>query len=567
MIDEKIKKLIKDTTKNLGINFDEEIKLEHPADLNYGDYSTNIAMILSKKKGINSNNLSKKIVEELIKNKAREIEKIEAVGGFINFYLSKSFYIESIKEILKQGDDFGKNKIFKKQKTIIEYTDPNPFKEFHIGHLMSNTVGEAIARIFEWNGAEVKRANYQGDVGLHVAKTIWWLKKQNIQPKDFTTNTLAAAYSSGAKSYEENDEIKKEINEVNLKIYNNNNKELNKLYKEGKKLSLEYFENIYKKLGTKFDYYFFESETKNVGEKVVKKFLDNKIFEKSDKAIIFKGEKYGLHTRVFQNSDSIPTYEAKELGLAKMKYDKYRYDKSIIITGNEINDYFKVLMKVMSLDDEKDKNSLKNLSEKTTHIGHGMLRLPTGKMASRTGDVITFGRLYETVYDKIFSILEKNNLINEKEKKDIADKISIATLKYSILKQGIGKDIIFDLEKSISFEGDSGPYLQYTFVRAKSVLEQTNKKPKMTINLDEISNIEKLLYKFTEIVKRAGEEYSPNYIVTYLIEVASAFNSYYANNKILNSENESYRLGITKAVSVVLENGLKILGIKVPEKM
>ena len=199
-----------------------------------------------------------------------------------------------------------------------------------------------------------------------------------------------------------------------------------------------------------------------------------------------------------------------------------------------------------------------NLADKTKHIGHGMLRLPKGKMSSRTGDVITFLSLYQNIYDKIFPMVKDEKITEE---------ISIATLKYPILKQGIGKDIVFEIDKSVSFEGDSGPYLQYTAVRANSIIKKSKnlkiqKSVKQTTN--EISNVEKLLYRFPEVIIRAGKEYAPNYITTYLTELASEFNSYYAKNIIKDSE---HRLALTKAVSIVMKNGLEVLGIKVPEKM
>jgi len=565
MIDEKIKKFIKEALVGLSIYIDEkEIELEHPADFNYGDYSTNLAMVQAKKMKENPIKFAEKIAGELTKNKPKEIEKIEvAGGGFINFYLSKDFFADNLKEILKKDKNYGRNNFLKRQKTIVEFTDPNPFKEFHIGHLMSNTTGEAIARLMEWNGAKLKRANYQGDVGLHIAKVMWAMEKQNITSDKINITVLSRMYMIGTKAYKENETAKKEINEINKKIYENSDDEIEELYKKGRKISLDYFETIYKKLGTKFDYYFFESNTGKLGKEIVNEYLKKGIFEKSDGAIIFKGEKYGLHTRVFQSSDGLPTYEAKELGLSKIKYRKYKYQKSIVITGNEINEYFKVLLKVMSLIFPK-------LAERTLHIGHGMMRLPKGKMSSRTGDVITAEFVLGEVSKKIMEVIEQRNMAEE-EKNKISEIISIGAIKYSILKQKIGKDIIFDFDKSISFEGDSGPYLQYTCVRAESVIEKAkanNKKPKVASEEKEITKLERMIYKFPEMTKRAGEEYSPHYIVTYLIELAAEFNAYYSTNKIIGDDKGSqHRLAITKAVSIILKNGLEILGIKVPEKM
>lgn len=570
MAKEKIINLIKKALLSLSIYIDEkEIELEHPAIYQHGDYSTNIAITQSKKLKKNPIELAEEIVKELIKNKPKEIEKIEVADGFINFYFSKDFFVSSVKKVLNEGEKYGRTNFLKKQKTMVEYTDANPFKEFHIGHLMSNTIGESISRIVEFCGAKVKRANYQGDVGMHVAKAVWGINKikenipkEGLDPKD-KAKFLGMAYAMGARNYETNENIKKEIEEINTEIYLGKKGEIRKFYEWGRKTSLDYFETIYKRLGTKFDYYFFESEVAKLGEKIVDEYLEKGVFEKSDNATIFKGEKFGLHTRVFKNSKGIPTYEAKELGLSKIKYKKYSYDKSLIVTGNEINDYFKVLLKVMSFIYPK-------FAERTFHIGHGMLRLPTGKMGSRTGEVTTVESVINEIYKRVRPRMEESGL-PEEIRDEVAEMVSISAIKYSILKQKAGKDIIFDLEKSVSFDGDSGPYLQYTCVRAKSVVEKAkinDKKPKAFSDKREINNIERMIYRFSDVIKRSGEEYSPHYLVLYLIELAAEFNTYYAVNKIIGNDKDSqYRLAITKAVSIILENGLKLLGIKVPERM
>jgi arginyl-tRNA synthetase len=324
---------------------------------------------------------------------------------------------------------------------------------------------------------------------------------------------------------------------------------------------------MYKILGTKFDHFFFESETGVFGRDLVEQNIENGIFEKSEGAVIFKGEKYGLHTRVFINSEGLPTYEAKDLGLSKIKFDKLAYDKSIVVTANEQNDYFKVLLKAMSL-------IYPDLAEKTTHLSHGMLRLPSGKMSSRTGKVVTAISLLHDIEKRIMEKMEERS-IDKLEKKQIAEKIAVGALKYSILRQVTGKDIIFDFDKSLSFEGDSGPYLQYAYTRAMSVMNKVSFGKKV-LNFvyvgktpDEAYELEKKLYVFPEIVSRSAEEYSPNFIATYLIELASSFNNFYANEKILDKSDQYslYKISLTKAFSIVMKNGLKLLGIDTVEKM
>lgn len=550
---EEIKKII---IKATGANTDNFL-VEIPNDKSHGDYSSNVVLVLAKKINKNPREVAEEIKQKIGENKL--FSKIEVAGpGFINFFVTDKVFVENIKNIDK---DFGRKQkaegLERSRKIILDYTDPNPFKEFHIGHLMSNAIGESLSRIFEFQGAEVKRVCYQGDVGMHVAKAIWG----KIKMPDWT---WGGAYAFGAGKYERDETAKKEIIEINKKIYSRSDKEINKLYDQGKKESLKYFDKIYKKLGTKFDWLIFESETGPLGKKIVEKGLEKDVFEKGDKgAVIFKGEKYGLHTRVFINSEGLPTYEAKDLGLAEIKYKKYKYDKSFVVTGNEINEYFKVMLSAMSQINPK-------LAKKTTHIGHGMLRLPEGKMSSRTGKVITAEYLLQKLEEMILEKV-KDREFSEAEKKEIAEKVAVGAIKYSILKQTTGRDIIFNLEQSVSFTGDSGAYLQYSYARAQSILRKAKAekiKPSFKIT-SEITSLEKTIYQFPEAVEKASKEYQPHYIALYLTELASIFNNYYAEHKIVDKSDKfsPYRVALVSAFSKIMESGLGLLGIKTLNKM
>ena len=575
MIAKKIKEILVAALKNLEIEAG-EIVLEHPADLANGDYSTNIALVLAKQLKEKPRELAENITREINGKSANNkgeafvlneglaflgfVERIEVAGaGFINFYLSPEFFASQIAEIISKGDNFGKNQTLAGKKVMVEYTDPNPFKEFHIGHLMSNAIGESIARLYEASGAKVVRACWQGDVGLHVAKAIWGkLKKPNAN--------WGEAYVFGTQNYNEN---KTEIDELNKKIFVQSDSEINKIYNEGRQWSLSHFEEIYKKLDTKFDYNFFESKEGREGEKIVAGFLKKGVFEKSEGAIVFRGEKYDLHTRVFITSQGLPTYETKELGLNKAKFEaEPDLAQSIIITANEQDDYFRVVLKVME-------QIYPLIAEKTKHISHGMLRFASGKMSSRMGNVITGESLIGTM-ENLAAEKIKDRELSSAEKQKIMKTVGVGAIKYSILKQDIGANIIYDFDKSISFEGDSGPYLQYTYARAKSVLAKAEeikvqplKTPKNFYKVEPLSPkiLEKLLYRFPEVVARAAVEYEPHFVATYLIELASAFNNFYAHNQIIGSEEENYRLALTHAVSIVLKNGLCLLGIQVSERM
>lgn len=548
-----------------------EFLIEMPRERNRGDYSTNIAYGIAEKIKKSPQEVALLLQKEIEKDKSI-IEKIDVVNGFINFWLKREVFIDSIGKTLKASGTYGKNNALKNKKVVIDYTDPNPFKEFHIGHLMSNAIGESLSRVFEFQGAKVKRVCYSGDVGIHVAKAIWGMIriKDSIRSLgsaallDQKMKLLNSAYADGSQQYEVNPEAKKEIVDLNKKIYDRSDKEINYFYDLGKKWSLKHFDEIYKKLGTKFDDFIFESQTGKIGQKIVETGLKKGVFEHSEGAVVFKGEQYGLHTRVFINSEGIPTYEAKDLGLAKIKFDKFRYDVSVVVTGNEVNDYFKVMLCAMD-------KLLPELASKTKHIGHGMLRLPEGKMSSRTGKVISgesmISQIEELINDKI-----KNRELNEKEKIEISQKVAIGAIKYSVLKQSIGKDIIFDFKKSISFDGDSGPYLQYSYARAMSVLKKA-KAERINASLklppENIGIFEKSLYYFPEIVLRAGTSCEPHHLLQYLTELAGMFNGYYAENKIVDKEDKlsAYKIALTKAFAIVMENGLWLIGISPLEKM
>ncbi len=538
-------------------NYGMEVLVEAPKDAAHGDYASNVAFDLAKKLKKNPAEIAQEIAGLVDK---KHIRKVQAVGGFINFFIEDALFQENVKKVLKEKDSFGENQALKSQKAIVEYTDPNILKEFHIGHLMSNAIGESISRILEFNGAKIKRACYQSDVGLGIAKAIWG-KMQNA---DLSWQN---AYVFGTQKYDQDPGAKEAITALNKKIFERSDKAINNLYDDGKKWSLSYFETVYKKLGTAFDYYFFESEVADVGKKIVQENTGN-IFETGENgAIIFKGEKVGLHTRVFINAEGLPTYEAKELGLAKVKYKKYAYDQSVVITGNEINDYFKVLLSAMS-------QIFPELAQKTKHIGHGMMRLPEGKMSSRTGKVVTFefllGEVEKLVKEKI-----TDRELQEKEKSEITQKVAVGALKYSILKQSIGSDIVYDFEKSIAFEGDSGPYLQYSLARALSVLEKAkaesikaNPKEKMDANAN-VSELEKLMMRFPEVIEKSGNQLEPHYITLYLTQLAAAFNHYYAEHKIVDASDKSspYKIALAQAFSIIMKNGLWLLGIPVLVKM
>ncbi len=575
-----LKESIGSALERLGISVAENIPLEHPSELKNGDYSSGVAMQYAKQSKLAPHTLAEKIAEQLRSLTSlgpTSIQRIEVAGaGFINFYLAPSILAEAVDKARTEdmparrparsrnaggslgAGGWGSGALNKGKKIMVEYTDPNPFKEFHIGHLMSNAIGESIARLLEFSGAEVRRANYQGDVGPHVAKALFVLLERDST--DPTAAEIGAAYAEGARRYEENEADKAAIEELNRAIYRPiiENTRLMDLYERGRKTCLEAFEKLYEILGTKFDYYFFESETAPTGIQVVREHTD--VFVKSEGAIVYQGERQGLHTRVFITSKGLPTYEAKELGLARMKAEKWPFDSSISVTAHEQSGYFEVVLAAM-------REVAPELASKLRHISHGMMRLPSGKMSSRTGDVITGESLLAELVE---SAKERATDSRAKDTNALAENVAVAAIKYQILKQASGRDIVFDRERALSLEGDSGPYLQYAHARAHAVVEKAREQ-NIAAKADtsaEPSELSRLLHRFPEAVEYAARELEPHLLTNYLLEFASAFNRWYANEQILDgSASSPHKVALTDAVRRTLKNGLWLLGIPAPEKM
>lgn len=590
MLKKQIKTIIEKELEKLSLT-DVPVIVDYPADPKHGDYTSNVALVAAKKIGKNPRE-----VAEDVRFKIQDLgmfEKIDVAGpGFLNFWIkndvivSSKTYIDSIQGSLK-----GK-------RIVVEYTDPNPFKEFHIGHLYSNIVGESITRLLQAAGATVWRADYFGDVGMHVASSIWGLLKKFSEEGESMEKLgkrnleeriayFGQAYALGATAYKEDPASAQQIKELNFLIFkaaqeiilptfhkkaevdydqfikpgSYNYEEIRDLYKVGRAWSLEYFELIYARLGTKFDGYYPESMTGEYGYGMVLDGLKKGVFEKGEGgAIIFPGSKYGLHDRVFINSLGLPTYETKDFGNAIAKQKDFDYDVSLIVTGNEINDYFNVVIKALVMLHPE-------VGEKTTHFGHGMVRLPEGKMSSRTGKIIRGEWLLNEAKEFAKKLSDSD---------EVAEQVGVGAVRYALLKNGIGKNVAFNFEESISFDGNSGPYLQYVYVRAQSVLEKAGRKNEERSIENKELHIEgeerellRLLVRFPEVIEEAAVRYAPHLLCAYLFELAQAFNSFYQKSPILKAKDETkvFRLSLTEKTGQVLKEGLTLLGIKVPDKM
>lgn len=562
-------------------------KLQVPVELTvpeidqFGHFSTNVAMRLAKERGVAPLDLARELAAVAERaSPAGMFQKIEpAAPGFVNLWLADGTVQKEFAAAAADGQ-FGFNNSITGKTVMVEYTDPNPFKLFHIGHLMSNTIGESLARLAEAAHATVRRANYYGDVGLHIAKSLWGMRQLAAEmPADAAEPGakmafLGKAYAFGSKAYDEQPAAKDEIVAINKKVYERSDADLNALYDKGLAWSLAYFETVYQRLGTKFDDYLPESSVGDEGVKLVRSRPD--IFKESDGAVVFPGEAYGLHTRVFINSQGLPTYEAKELGLNKKKFELYPLDRSLIVTGNEVKDYFNVLLKAMEL-------VLPDVAAKTVHKPHGMLRLPGGKMSSRTGDVITAEALLDQIKEELAKRVSERSTLDGDERALATERLAVASVKYSILKQHPGQDIVFDFEKSLSFEGDSGPYLQYAYARLRNIIRKADEQlgaetVRAALRAFDASRLGdpvelalmRRIIEFPDVVMTAQERFAPSGIATYLFRLAVTANKFYETVPVLKDEDErrrGARLALADMAARTIARALGLLGIATLEKI
>lgn len=561
-IAETIQQSIQKALESLNIS-DVSFVVEHPSDLSHGDYATNVALAASKSTQKNPREVAEMIVGEIKTQNIAEISDISIAGpGFINFALAPDFFNQSVLEILNHEKDFGNVSVHADKKILVEHSSPNLFKPFHIGHMMNNAIGESLTRLMQSSGADVTTMSFPSDISLGIAKAIFViLEKYGSDFKPTEISVLGDAYVEGTKRYDEYESIHGRVKEIADNLYGNISSPELDVFNICKNFNIEYFEHIVGQLGSHFDSYIYESESGVVGKKIV---LENTpvIFTESEGAIVYIPDesKKNLNTSVFVNSQGNPTYDAKDLGLLSMKFEKHHPDLSVFVTDHEQIPHFNIV-----LDAAEKINS--EWKEKSIHVPHGRMSFKGQKMSSRLGGVPLAAEMIDAVSEEVAEVSAGRD-IDDKTKSDIA----IAAIKFSILRAKPGMNINFDPETSLSFEGDSGPYLQYTHARIQTLIEKA-KEQGITAELQsgiEISDLEKIIYRFPEVVELAITEYAPNYIVTYLLEVARSFNSFYGSNKIIDTDNKeisAHRIAIARSAQIIIKNGLHMLGISAPNRM
>lgn len=537
---------------------DVEVILMRP-EPQFGDYATNVALQLAKPLGRNPRDVAEEIAGQV--RELDDIAEVTVAGpGFINLRLTDA-------ALLRQAERTAATPLAGKT-VVAEYSDPNPFKVLHAGHLYTTIVGDSIARLLEAAGANVHRVNFGGDVGLHVAKNMWAIIKalggidaDKLDELDEDLHVraawLSARYVEGNEAYETDETAKAEIIALNKQLYaltaeNDHESSLAKLYWKARAWSYDYFKLFYDELGVvQFEKYYPESVTTPTGIETVKTGLENGVYEMSDGAVVFKGEPYGLHTRVFINSEGLPTYEAKDVGLIMQKWRDYSFDQSIIITGNDIVEYMKVVQKSIEQFEPE-------LVKRSVHLTHGNLKLAGGKkMSSRKGTVLLALDVLGAARDA------------QSEQHDNADEaVALGAVKYAFLSNRIGGDIVYDPETSVSLQGNSGPYLQYAHARARSILAKAGAEARTPESLTDGERLlVQKLAQASETIERAAEELMPHLVCTYLYELAQVFNRFYEQSRIIGDEREAERLSLVARYADTLKHGLGLLGIDAPERL
>jgi arginyl-tRNA synthetase len=533
----------------------------------HADFETNVAMQLAGQVGDRPRAIADKLAAALTEAGV----KVEVAGpGFLNFMLPDADLVEELAESVEKHEEFYKCETYKDKVVVTEFSDPNPFKVLHVGHLYTSIVGDAISNLIEQAGGLVHRVNFGGDVGLHVAKTMWAIKKQmgefdvaKLPSGEIAARMdwIAARYVEGTNAYEDSEASKAEIVELNKAIYGVTTKDdresaIAKVYWQCRAWSYEYFDAFYSRMGVTFEKYYPESVTAGLGLETVKRETKPGGYELSDGAVIFRGEPYGLHTRVFINKNGLPTYEAKDVGLIEKKWQDYKFDMSVVITGADVTEYMKVVLKSVE-------QFAPELAKRTKHIVHGNVKLAGGvKMSSRKGNFL-----------RAVEVLDMTAAEQEEANGKADEAVVLGAVKYALLKPKIEPgDIIFNVKESVSLQGDSGPYLQYSLARAKSILRKCPSSHSPSIAQDEaLDEYERslllALLGWKDELARAADELAPHRVCTYLYRLAQKFSRFYENDRVAGGEKEQLRKQLVEGYIDVLEAGLAILGVPSVERI
>lgn len=549
-----------------------ETYIETPKDTKNGDYSFpcfRLAKELKKAPPVIANEIKENIEKEI--ENINEIEKVEVIGGYLNFFINKNILAQEVLEEVSKTQEYGKSEIGKEKNIVIDYSAPNIAKPFHIGHLRSTVIGGALYNIYKYLGYNVTGVNHLGDYGTQFGKLIegykLWGEEYNIEEDPI--NELTKIYIRINEACKEDEQI--------LENCRNNFKKLEdgepyciEIWKKFRELSLKEFQKVYDLLGSKFDSWNGESFYSDKMPEIID------ILNKSGKLVESQGAKIidledkGINTPcIIEKTNGSTTYATRDLAAIMYRARTYDFDKALYVTSYEQTLHFKQVFEVAKLL-ELDEKYTKGLE----HVSFGMVLLPTGKMSTREGNVVKLEELLNEAISRAKNIIEQKNPELE-NKEEVAKKVGIGAVIFNDLSGARIKDEIFDWNTILNFQGETGPYIQYTYVRTKSVLEKAGYIPKfedvkLENLLDEYSlEILKLIYNFEDVLIQVTEKNEPSILSRYLIDLAKAYSSFYNENKIIvdNKDIQNARVYLTYATGKVLKQGAELLGMQMPEKM
>lgn len=545
-----------------------ELLIEIPPRYDLGDFAFpvfSLAKVYRKNPAIIAQDLAKEIKDD-------NFEKIETKGPYINFFINKEKLISTVlNEIAEKKEDFGKSTMGNGKNVLIEYSSPNIAKPFHIGHIRSTVIGDSIKRIYKFLGYNTIALNHLGDYGTQFGMLICaykhWGDKEKIEKNPIPE--LLKLYVRINAEAEENEDLRNESRKY-FKLLEENDQEAMEIWEWFREVSLKEFSRVYKMLDIEFDSYNGESFYTDKMPAIVEELKEKNLLEDSQGAKIVNLEKEGLPPSIIIKSDGTTIYLTRDLAAAKYRKDTYKFYKNLYVVGSQQNLHFnqlRAILQKMGYDWAKD----------CIHIPFGMVSLEDGTLSTRKGKVVYLEDLLNKAVDKVESILEDREKLKGQaieNKRELAHIVGIGAVKFQELFNQRIKDYVFNWDKSLSFEGETGPYVQYTHARIASLLEKgqfdINKKIDVfLIESDEEINLIRILYNFTKAVIDAHEKYEPYIVSRYLIELAKTFNKYYTNTQILIEDEElkNARLFLCYGVKTVLKEGLNLLGIKSPDKM
>ncbi|MFB6075788.1 MAG: arginine--tRNA ligase, partial [Candidatus Aenigmatarchaeota archaeon] len=484
-----------------------------------------------------------------------------------NFFLDMEKFTDGVlTKILSEREKYGRRSKIDKT-AVVEFPAPNTNKPLHVGHLRNMALGESISRLLESQGYDVNRVNLYNDRGIHICQSMLGYKKwgEGREP-DKKPDHFVGDYYVKFNQEAESDPILKEKAQEMLRDWEKGDPDTVELWKKMNEWVYEGHNKTYNKFGVSFDKIYYESDTYEKGKEIVEDGLKKDLFYEDETGAV-KVDVGDLGEKVLIRSDGTSVYITQDLYLAEAKYQDFNFDRSIYVVGNEQNYHFRVLFKIFDMLD-------KSYAGNCYHLSYGMVNLPEGKLKSREGKVVDADDLICELVGMANEEVRKRNEISGSELENLAEKIGLGALKFFLLKFTASKDFTFQPEESVSFEGETGPYIQYSYVRAKRILEKSEKEKD---NIDFgllVKPEEKLLIKkmnkFPDILSEATESYDPHVLAKFVFELASLFSSFYEKHPVIDAENkdlEQARLTLVKAFSHVIKSSLYFLGIESPKKM